>query len=352
LLGDGVHTFQYDHEGNLIKKIAVSTADSSDYEEDYSWDYHDRLVSIAIYSISNNGATKTLTQTIDYTYNAAGQRISRDEGTGGVNNLGQNNPTYDVYIGGQLYMEVGDALGIGVDAFNHFSYVSHRYLYGPAVDEVLASESLSYGTSNGVNWGLGDAQGTIRDVVNSSGVIQDHREFNSFGAMTQSNVAIDYIFGLNRSVRGARLVRGLALAQRSLLPLSARRSQSTCMESPDRKSPDRLWPVRAPRSARVLLNQWAKDFSTTSGPTPRFDHVELTSLRFLGCLASVGDGQRGRRRRGCGGIFGPKVVPESRACPGIARNVHNRPDRDRIARHPAVAYSPALVCAGRPVDIG
>ena len=65
----------------------------------------------------------------------------------------------------------------------------HRYLYGPAVDQVLVDEVFDAGRGQSghdeVLWLLGDQQGTIRDVVDDTAraaeahrlrlVRQDHR---------------------------------------------------------------------------------------------------------------------------------------------------------------------------------
>ena len=48
----------------------------------------------------------------------------------------------------------------------------------------------------GVLWGLGDREGTIRDVASNSGSVLEHRTFDSFGKPT-STWAADYLFGLD-----------------------------------------------------------------------------------------------------------------------------------------------------------
>ncbi|MGI6414273.1 MAG: hypothetical protein ACOX1P_01290 [Thermoguttaceae bacterium] len=42
---------------------------------------------------------------------------------------------------------------------------SHRYLWSPAVDQVLADELVATGSPNDVHWPLSDWQGTVRDVA-------------------------------------------------------------------------------------------------------------------------------------------------------------------------------------------
>jgi RHS repeat-associated protein len=60
----------------------------------------------------------------------------------------------------------------------------------------LASQSdTKAGVSRSVLWGLGDNQGTIRDVVNNSGSVVEHRTFNAFGK--PNSLAVDFLFGLD-----------------------------------------------------------------------------------------------------------------------------------------------------------
>lgn len=70
--------------------------------------------------------------------------------------------------------------------------LSHRYLHGPAVDMILADEKIE----GGVLWPLTDHLGSVRDLVDSSGDLQNHLVYDSFGNITsESNDAVDHIFG-------------------------------------------------------------------------------------------------------------------------------------------------------------
>ena len=83
-------------------------------------------------------------------------------------------------------MQLVDADGAGAGPWK----LTNRYLYGDAVDLVLADEqlpsggigltSVSYTTGN-VLWPLFDQLGSVRDVVDSNGVIRQHLVFDSFG---------------------------------------------------------------------------------------------------------------------------------------------------------------------------
>ena len=67
--------------------------------------------------------------------------------------------------------------------------VDHRYMNGPAIDQVFADEGS--GTGNQVLWYLSDSQNTVRDVAKYTTVttggtakIRNHLEYDSFGNVT------------------------------------------------------------------------------------------------------------------------------------------------------------------------
>jgi RHS repeat-associated protein len=64
-----------------------------------------------------------------------------------------------------------------------------RYVYGDGADQILA-RVVSAGQPNaGVSWYLTDAEGSVRDQTNASGVVQDHLDYDGFGNVTESNKA-------------------------------------------------------------------------------------------------------------------------------------------------------------------
>ena len=124
-------------------------------------------------------------KSIAYSYDPFGNRIGTAVTVGGVTTY-----TYDVYDGGNLYLEVTDPNHLATGGAS--AVQSHRYFYAGA-GIPLASDNC-----NGqANWGLTDGNGTVRDVTNSSGVVQDHRTYTSSGVMSQTNAAVDYIFGFD-----------------------------------------------------------------------------------------------------------------------------------------------------------
>jgi RHS repeat-associated protein len=173
----------------------------------YGWDYHNRLTSLTFQSLVNS--VLTTVKTVNYTYDSSGRLIRKGvdadgDGTGGTSY------TYTVYdgLGQNPYLTISDADGLdnglvwdenGIHLAD--IVVTERYLYGQAADQILAVDNspLLPGEGQGeggVLWGLADHEGTIRDVVNNSGTVVDHRQYGSFGQLTsETDAAVDFLFG-------------------------------------------------------------------------------------------------------------------------------------------------------------
>jgi RHS repeat-associated protein len=85
--------------------------------------------------------------------------------------------------------------------FDANEYLTNRYVYGPAVDQVLADEQVTTTSSPGdIIWPLGDNLQTIRDLAEynsgtDSTTVSNHRTFDSFGNITaETNAAVDHVF--------------------------------------------------------------------------------------------------------------------------------------------------------------
>ncbi len=57
--------------------------------------------------------------------------------------------------------------------------MTYRYLYGPAVDMIMAR----LGAEGDIAWYLGDHLGTVRDLADTSGQVIDHIAYDSFGGI-------------------------------------------------------------------------------------------------------------------------------------------------------------------------
>ena len=63
-------------------------------------------------------------------------------------------------------------------SFDGSGALTDRYLYGQAVDQILADENIA---ADKTYWALPDNQGTVRDVIDSSGTVAEHIAYDSFG---------------------------------------------------------------------------------------------------------------------------------------------------------------------------
>ena len=119
----------------------------------YAYDFRNRLTGVSI------GGVATAT----YTYDPLDRRIGvQDNGT----------QTWTVYDGQNPYAD-----------FNGSGSLQQRYLYGPAVDQVLARTD-SGGTTA---WYLTDRLGTVRSIASSTGSVIDHVVYDSFGNITSES---------------------------------------------------------------------------------------------------------------------------------------------------------------------
>jgi len=81
--------------------------------------------------------------------------------------------------------------------------LAHRYLHGPAVDQILADEQLDEATGqlDHLYWPLTDNLGTVRDIVEFDPMlgytdIVNHIAYDAYGRITsETNAAVDTIFG-------------------------------------------------------------------------------------------------------------------------------------------------------------
>ena len=176
LTGDGVYTYTSDDEGNRLTRT-VTTAHANDegvvaYTE-YDWDHRNRLTSVS--NFDDTSKTNTL-QVVDYAYDDANQLLSRE-----VNVSGVISTRYFVHQNGQVVLQF--------DGDGTTTELTHRYIWGPQVDQQLADERVAGATEEGrVLWALSDHLGTVRDIAEYSDygsingtVVWKHRRYDAFG---------------------------------------------------------------------------------------------------------------------------------------------------------------------------
>ena len=164
LLSDGTFNYEYDNEGNLIRRTAIATGVVRELE----WDYRNRLVAVI-----DKDAAGNETQRVEYTYDVFDRRIAKAVDSNpqdAVNAV----VTHFVYDGEDVHLEFVDSDGA---AGANEAVLDIRYLHGPGVDRVLAQEDAA----SNVLWHLTDHLGTVRDLADSSGNLANHITYDSFG---------------------------------------------------------------------------------------------------------------------------------------------------------------------------
>ncbi|MHB9004737.1 MAG: RHS repeat domain-containing protein, partial [Coriobacteriia bacterium] len=135
----GVYSYQYDNEGNRTGRYVDANAngalDAGDSDITvHGWDYRNRLVSVTHYA--SYGAASDWV--VEYAYDYANRLVKRTldpDGDGGTAAIHQ---TAFVYDGDQILLQF-EKTGPGDLAAGD---LKHRYLWGPAVDQILADETV------------------------------------------------------------------------------------------------------------------------------------------------------------------------------------------------------------------
>jgi RHS repeat-associated protein len=162
------YTYAYDNEGNRLKRTKTTEV------TDYTWDYRNRLT-----KVETKSGTR-VTKSASYIYDVFDRRIARSMYPDGLPTIPPVAERRFVYDRDHILL-----------SFDNNNNLTHRYLYGPVLDMVLADES-----NGNILWTLADNLGTVRDLVSSGGVVQNHRKYDSFGNLTsQSNAGIPTRFG-------------------------------------------------------------------------------------------------------------------------------------------------------------
>jgi YD repeat-containing protein len=130
-------------------------------------------------SVVTKASGGSVIKAVEYTYDVYDRRIAKSvDGNGsGPNTATQERFVYD-----------GDDIALVFDGAGN---QTSRYLHGPEVDQVLAEE-----TAAGMRWALADHQGSVRDVINSSGTVLNHLTYDSYGQVTsETHPEVDFRFG-------------------------------------------------------------------------------------------------------------------------------------------------------------
>jgi RHS repeat-associated protein len=152
---------------------------------EYGWDHRNRLTSV---TFKTSGGT--VTKAVQYEYDAYNRLVTKkldSDANGTIDD------TYHwIYDGNQAVLQFdGDTA----------ADLSHRYLWGPAVDQLLADETVDSGGPEDILWPLTDWQGSVRHLAQYNAstdttTVANEKFYDAYGNVTsESNSAVDTVFG-------------------------------------------------------------------------------------------------------------------------------------------------------------
>ncbi len=195
LQSDGTYTYSFDANGNEIEKATATTEQFQDF------DARNQLMDVRDYVLESGSWVET--DKIDYTYDMFGNLIGRSEtpyvgGVAGTTTTQRN--VFDNPAAGPGQPDM-------VLSFDGNKSLTDRYLYGPAVDQILADEQFTPTGSNQLPttagntlYPLPDNEGSIRDVLQYNAsttaiTTVEHIVYTSFGAVAAQTGTVTFAFG-------------------------------------------------------------------------------------------------------------------------------------------------------------
>jgi len=169
LLSDGLYNYQYDDEGNTVRRTEIA---SGNYRE-FEWDNRNRLMLVRDFTASD-----VVTQEVEFSYDALNRRILKavsvyDQSTT------RDEYTHFVYDGANVILDF-------VDNAEGIPQASVRYMRSRSIDEVFSQESTNLPEA----WLLPDHLGTIQAVASASGQASTLFAYDTFGNRVQDGVTL------------------------------------------------------------------------------------------------------------------------------------------------------------------
>jgi RHS repeat-associated protein len=177
LTSDGTWTYSYDNEGNLTKRTKGASAET--------WTYGYDNLNHMVWAKDSATDGGTVTTLATYVYDAFGNRLEEDvwaqpSGTTTVTRF-----AYDMYSpgGGHCCSQTSQSAGEVWADLTSSNALQTRYLRGDQVDQLFARISSS-GTAA---WYLTDWHGSVTNLTDNSGNVQDTIAYDAFGNVTSES---------------------------------------------------------------------------------------------------------------------------------------------------------------------
>ena len=156
LLSDGEFNYEYDDEGNQVRRTNIETGEITEFE----YDHRNRSIRTTV--LSSGGISTSESQ---YVFDVFGRRIAviNDADGAGPGAAVRENFVYDGDNVWADYNEAGEAIA--------------RYLFGDSIDSNIARWRVGEGTA----WYLADHLGTVRGIVDTAGALVNQTTYDSFG---------------------------------------------------------------------------------------------------------------------------------------------------------------------------
>lgn len=189
-----IHT-RYDLEGNrklrFVDEDASGMLNAGDTDiTEYVWDHRNRLEVVMTDDVYGGDSPQVVEYFYDY-QNRLVRKVLDSNGDGTT-----DSSTVYINNGDQIALEF-EHTGTGDAAA---ADLSHRYLWGQAVDQLLADETVDDGGAEDVLWALTDHLNTVRDLAAydellDATTIANHITYDAYGKkLTETNAAADCLF--------------------------------------------------------------------------------------------------------------------------------------------------------------
>ncbi len=195
MTSDGTYRYLYDAEGNRTRRFVDANAngllDSGDTDvTEYTWDHRNRLTEVTHRAAYGQAADMVVENSYDFA-NRWVRKILDDDGDGT-----RDYTQVFAYDGNQIVLDFHRNGPCGMEG----GHLRERYLWGAAVDQILAEEAVDGGGAENVLWTLTDHLNTVRDLAQynpgtDSTTVLNHLAYNAFGEVTsETNAAVDSLF--------------------------------------------------------------------------------------------------------------------------------------------------------------